>query len=718
MSYILDNLNDRQEEAVLSTEGPVMVIAGAGSGKTNVLTRRIAYIISELGVDPRSILAVTFTNKAAREMKERIANLIGGFLDNEMWISTFHSFCARFLRIEARYLGGFYTSDFQILDEEDSLRIVKELIKEKKIYASTIKPQTIRSWISKSKNFEDYCLKDDLYQELLNDAIEEYDNYLAQNNALDFDDLLIKTIKILRNNPEVREKYQNKFKYVLVDEFQDTNKVQFDLICLLANKEKNVFIVGDEDQSIYSFRGALVTNIQAFRRHFVGTKTILLEENYRSTKPILDLANKVIQNNTTRIEKKLFTKKVDGNRPYFYYAENRVEEATFVVNKIEELLKQGYKYSDFAVLYRINYISRSFEDVFVKRQMPYIIYGGLSFFARKEIKDLVAYLRLILNHDDNISFNRIVNEPKRKIGPGLLADLLDVASSKNISLFKAIDYMGNRNLDFFKDIILNLREDLTKKDLTNFFDDLLNKTGYWNYLVVNEEEDRQQNVLEFRSVLLEAQKTYGGSNINTLSLLLSDLALRTDTDEKRDTDEVIKMMSLHQAKGLEFKVVFLVALEEGVFPCVNGWNDTDIEEERRICYVGITRAQKLLYLSASRFVNNRGVFLKEQLSRFIYEMDLYKTDFKYKEGSPKKAIYSTSIETKKEEVKKIEQKFNHPYVVGDKVMHRKFGSGLVVQADKDFITVAFGAPHGLVKLLGSHEAITKIEKKEGSNDGQ
>ena len=694
MEDIFLDLNENQKEAVLATEGPVMVMAGAGSGKTRVLTRRIAYIIEHIGVALSSILAVTFTNKAAREMKERVADLLN--VDTKfMWISTFHSFCARLLRIEASHLGPTYTANFQILDDDDSLKIVKKIVKDKNIL--DIKPQTLRNWISNSKNFADFSLNDPIKNDLFWNVKEEYDNYLANNNAFDFDDLIIKVVKLFKNNPEILAKYQMKFNYILIDEFQDTNKIQFELIYLLARESKNVFVVGDEDQSIYSFRGALVTNIYKFRQVFPQTKLILLEENYRSTKAILDIANKVIKNNPNRIEKNLYTAKIDSVKPYYYKADTSFGETKFVLDKIKELLDDGYNYSDFAIMYRANYISRNFEDILVKNQIPYVIYGGLSFFARKEIKDVVAYLRLILNNDDNISLLRIVNEPKRKIGGTTLEKLDKLASENEISLFQAIDLLNNNNLNEFKKLIISLSNEVLNMSITKFYDLVLMKTGYLDYLKANDEEERIENVNEFRSVLSEAVETYGGDNVNVLASLLQDLTLRTDTDNRKDDDNVVKLMSFHQAKGLEFKVVFMVAMEEGIFPSINSFSLEDLEEERRICYVGITRAKERLYLTSANF---RLMYGKDDYhipSRFIKEMGL----------SPQ--IKKKSITIKLKEQTKQLPNFSHPYKIGDKISHKSFGNGLVVGVDKDTITVAFSVPIGIKRLAANHPSIAKIE---------
>ena len=694
---LLEDLNERQKEAVLATEGPVMVMAGAGSGKTRVLTRRIAYLIKEIGINPFNILAVTFTNKAALEMKERITNLLG--IDTKfMWVSTFHSFCARFLRVEAKHIGGMYTANFQILDDEDSLKAVKNVLKNKS-YKDDIKPQVFKTWISNSKNMPDFQLADNYKMQIFAEVYKEYNEYLANNNAFDFDDLILKTVEIFKKERDILYKYQDKFNYILVDEFQDTNKVQFELVCLLAAKHQNIFVVGDEDQSIYSFRGALVTNVKRFREVFPFTKLILLEENYRSSKAILDLANKVIKNNTDRVEKNLYTSKIDSIKPYYYETSTSYEETLFVLNKIKELLDKGYSYKDFAIMYRANYISRNFEDVFIKNQIPYVIYGGFSFFARKEIKDMIAYLRLILNNDDNLSFLRIVNEPKRKIGGTTLEKLDKLASLNKISLFKAIDLIANNNLTKFKEMILDLKTKVDEISICDFYDLVLEKTMYLDYLKANDEEDRIENVNEFKSVLDEAKDTYEGNNSNILANLLLDLSLRTNTDDKSDNDEVVKLMNFHQAKGLEFKVVFMVAMEEGIFPSGNTFSPSDLEEERRICYVGITRAEERLYLTSCKNRLMYGHYESNPPSRFIREMGLL--------GNIKKKVISVNT---KEIVEKEQVDNKVIFKLGDKINHKIFGDGVVVSVDGNFIKIAFKVPYGIKTLLASHPSIIKITK--------
>lgn len=698
MDY-LTGLNAKQQEAVLQTEGPVMVMAGAGSGKTRVLTHRIAYIIDKLGIYPSNILAVTFTNKAAREMKERVEKLLN--IDTrQMWISTFHSFCARLLRLEAKELEG-YTTNFLILDTDDSLKIIKDLMKQEDL--DFIKPQTMQKWISNSKNLKDYVPSTDPYQIRKFELIYHlYEEYLLKNNAMDFDDLLLNTLKLFKNNTKVLEKYQNKFNYILIDEFQDTNHVQFDLVYLLALKCQNIFVVGDQDQSIYSFRGAVVENIDKFRKVFPLTKLILLEENYRSTPEILNLANKVIKQNKMRIDKNLYTNNQEGMAPIYFKAETSYEEVIYVCDKIEQLINNkshNYTYKDFAIMYRANYLSRGFEDELLKRHIPYEIYGGLSFYSRKEIKDIIAYLRLIINNDDNLALLRIINEPKRKIGNAFIAKLEEC---QDVSLFKALSLVkasgqGYNNALLFRDMIIELGEALDKCNLTDFIDLVLDKTGYKVMLEQAEEEERLENILELKSVIKECDGYYEGDNRAVLTAFLADLALRTDMDDSSEDSLKVKLMTFHQSKGLEFPVVFMVALEEGIFPSQNCYTEKDQEEERRICYVGVTRAEERLYLSS---VSRRFIFGQSQSmtpSRFLKEMDLL---------VKKSTNIIRPVVTSKPEVKASSTSFN----INDKVRHKVFGDGLVVKVEGNTLTVAFKAPYGIKIILANHPSIAKIEK--------
>ena len=702
---ILDGLNKSQLEAVKTTEGPVMVMAGAGAGKTKVLTSRISYIISELGVMPSSILAVTFTNKAANEMKERVAKMLD--IDTKyMWISTFHSFCARLLRLEIDALPPF-NKKFIILDEEDSLKVCKTVMNDLGYDSKEYKPTRIRGLISKSKNFTNFHLKDLELNNIYKRVKEAYQKYLEDNNMLDFDDLIIRTIELFKKNVDILKKYQNKFNYILVDEFQDTNELQYNLMFMLSQRFHNIFVVGDDFQSIYSFRGAKIENIKRFRDDFLETKLILLEQNYRSTNQILNLANKVIENNPNQIKKKLFTNNLDGDAPFYYEAQSSYDESMFVIDKIKEIVGSGDKFSDIAILYRANYISRNFEDMLVKFRIPYKIYGGLSFFSRKEIKDMIAYMRIMLNHDDNFSFDRIINEPKRKIGPTSLEKLKNIANEKNLSLFDSIDYINfngqaKDNLIEFKKMILKMYSKLESIKLVDLINVLLKDTGYQDYLksTLDDDtyEDKLGNIKELKSVLVETDESFEGSNEDKLNALLENLALRTDNDNV-DNDNSVRLSTYHQVKGLEFKNVFMVAMEEGIFPSQNIVTEEELEEERRICYVGITRAKRNLYVTSakSRFMYGQQNYSAP--SRFIREMEFSK---------PKRKDVPTFTTSYKVEKKPEEKIIDNEFKLGDKLNHKVFGDGLIVAMDGDIISVAFAMPYGIKKLMKNHPSIRKI----------
>ncbi len=711
---LLDELNEQQREACEQTEGAVMVMAGAGSGKTRVLTYRIAHLINDLGIAPYNILAVTFTNKAANEMKERIEKLVDVDI-KKMWVSTFHSICCRILRTEIAHLKGF-SSNFSILDEEDSIKEIKEVLKELDISADEYKPKVVKCEISAFKN--------DMKSTFDNSTIEniyfKYQAHLKEMNLLDFDDLILKTIELFETCPLVLSKYQSMFTYIMIDEFQDTNTYQYKLVKYLGQKSGNIFIVGDQDQSIYSFRGAKVENINKFQRDFPNTKVIMLEQNYRSTPNILNIANRVIKNNGNRFKKNLFTTEEEGAKPIYNNLYNAFSEASFVSNEIKNLMRSGYEYKDFAVIYRSNYISRNFEDVFVREQIPYTIYGGLSFFSRKEIKDILAYIRLILNFDDSFSFKRIVNEPKRKIGAALIKKLEDAARDNKCSLFAAIDKIekggqGYNNLLDFKFTIIELEDVLLdeKKSLKIFMEELLTRTGYKEMLKADGDEgkDRLKNIYELLNVLLETDEMYEGSRKDRLNELLQEITLRTDTDKKRDDDNVVKLMTYHQAKGLEYKVVFLVAFEEGVFPSENAiYSTKDLEEERRICYVGITRARELLYITSTKERMLYGRTSPSMVSRFFKEIGMENVEDRtqrqtYTYTEPKKSTFKPqNISSVKQEEKGMSADIS----VGDRVSHQVFGEGVVVSAVKGVIQVAFKEPYGVKKLLSNHPSIKKI----------
>ncbi len=701
---MLQDLNENQRLAVETVNGPVMVMAGAGSGKTRVLTERISYIIQECGISPYAILAVTFTNKAALEMKKRITNQID-IATTSMWISTFHSFCSRLLRIEIDGHLGKWNSHFMIIDEDDSIKIIKDLLKQMNI--DEIKPKKMKDLISKGKNESIFIIKDPYLKGIYLKISKQYQIYLEDNNMLDFDDLIIKTIELFKKNPDILQKYQEKFQYILVDEFQDTNQLQYDLMMMLAARYHNIFVVGDDFQSIYSFRGARIENINRFQKDFREYKLILLEENYRSTTPILNLANQVIIHNPNQIKKVMYTQKKEGVFPYYYQAASEKDEAYFVVDKIKRFHIDGDPYSEFAIMYRTNYISRVFEDVLIKNQIPYTIYGGLSFFARKEIKDMVAYLRVLVHPEDDFSFTRIVNEPKRKIGSALLEKLHLEAARLNTSLYHAIPTLeasgvGVKALKQFYEMMESIRNQLNNMPLKNVIDVLLKETGYQDMLAIEDpDHERIGNIFELKNVLKETDETVDGDAFDKLDSLLNDLSLRTDQDQQNNTDSVI-LTTYHQAKGLEFKNVFMVAMEEGIFPSEYHIDDLDIEEERRVCYVGITRAKERLYLSSAVTRMLYGHRDMACPSRFIQEM-----------GTEYLKNVTAGLNKKTAPVVKkvvVEDTPKEDYHAGDKIVHNVFGTGIIVSVDGTSIKAAFSAPTGVKTLLLGHPSYHKIEK--------
>ena len=632
MQDILKGLNDKQYEAVINTEGPCLVIAGAGSGKTKVLTHKIAYLIGEKGAKPWDILAITFTNKAANEMKERIANLVG---DNakDIWMGTFHSICVRILRRFIDRIG--FDSSFIIFDTSDQRTLVKNCMKDLAIDDKLFNDRSVLSEISNAKNEmlepEQYTARSngDFRKEKIATVYELYQKRLKENNAIDFDDIINYTIKILMENPDVLEYYANKFKYVLVDEYQDTNKAQFTLVTLLASKNGNITVVGDNDQGIYSFRGADISNILNFERDFPGTKIIKLEQNYRCTGNILKAANSVIKNNEVKYKKELWTENEEGNLPNVYQADNEYDEATYIVTQIEHLKREEYyKYSDFAILYRMNTQSRAIEDILRRENVPYKIVGGLKFYERKEIKDIIAYLRLIQNSADNLSLKRIINEPKRGIGKTSLDKVEALAEQNETSMYEVIkhaDQYGLNRVYLNSREFINVIEELKdKKDqlvISELIKTTLKKTGYTKALEEEntiEAENRIENLEEFLTVAIEFEEEYAE---NSLSQFLEGITLSSDIDNVEETEDSVTLMTLHSAKGLEFPVVFLVGMEEGIFPGYKSISEPkELEEERRLCYVGITRAKEHLYLTCSKQRTIFGSTSYNPVSRFLKEI--------------------------------------------------------------------------------------------------
>lgn len=721
---LVEGLNDKQKEAVIETEGPCLVIAGAGSGKTKVLTHKIAYLIEEKNIKPWNILAITFTNKAANEMKERITNLIGE-VANDMWIGTFHSICVKILRKFIDRVG--YNSDFVIFDTSDQKTLIKQCIRSLNLDDKIYTDRGVIAEISNSKNEMltpmQYKLRtnNEIRKEKIAEIYEIYQRRLKENNALDFDDIINLTIQILTENQDVLEYYSEKFKYVLVDEYQDTNKAQFTLITLLSGRHGNITVVGDNDQGIYSFRGADITNILNFEKDFPGTKIIKLEQNYRSTKAILDAANAVIKHNEKKYEKNLWTEKEGGKRPEVAILDNEYEEANFIVEQINRLKREEYyKYSDFTVLYRTNAQSRSIEDIFRRENIPYKMIGGLKFYERKEIKDVIAYLRLIHNQADNLSLGRIINEPKRGIGQTSMEKIEAIAETNGISMYEVIKHAEQYGLN---KVFINSREfintieDLSsKKDemlISELTKEVLNKTGYMKALELEntaQAESRIENLNEFLTVAMEFEEENAE---NSLAEFLESITLSSDIDGMEDKEDSVTLMTLHSAKGLEFPVVFLVGMEEGLFPSYRSIGEQrEIEEERRLCYVGITRAKEYLFLTCAKQRTIFGSTSLNKISRFLEEIPkellegvekLEKphklkenTEWTYGNNSNKKAIsfVIAGSNTNKPQpnfaFRTAESFLNNintkpigvnlsKYKIGQTIYHKKFGEGIITE---------------------------------------
>ncbi|MGT2911869.1 DNA helicase PcrA [Streptococcus cameli] len=636
MNPLLNGMNDRQAEAVQTTEGPLLIMAGAGSGKTRVLTHRIAYLIDEKMVNPWNILAITFTNKAAREMKERAMALNPATQDS--LIATFHSMCVRILRRDADHIG--YNRNFTIIDPGEQRTLMKRILKNLNLDPKKWSERSILGTISNAKNdlIDDVAYAQqagDLYTEIVSKCYTAYQKELRQSEALDFDDLIMMTLRLFDQHPDVLTYYQQRYQYIHVDEYQDTNHAQYQLVKLLASRFRNICVVGDADQSIYGWRGADMQNILDFEKDYKDAKVVLLEENYRSTKTILQAANDVIERNKNRRPKKLWTQNEDGENIVYYRANDEQDEAVYVAGKMVDLARTGVAYKDMAVLYRTNAQSRTIEEALLKSNIPYTMVGGTKFYSRKEIRDIISYLNIIANPADNISFERIVNEPKRGVGPGTVEKIRDFANMQEFSLLEACD---NIMLSSIKgkaaqavwdlaQTMCRLRADLDKLSITELVEAVLAETGYLNALTVQatlEANARIENIQEFLSVTKnfdEKEVEEEETGLDTLSRFLNDLALIADTDDGDSESSEVTLMTLHAAKGLEFPYVFLIGMEENVFPLSRASEDeTELEEERRLAYVGITRAEKELYLTnaKSRLLYGRTNY--NQPSRFIREI--------------------------------------------------------------------------------------------------
>ena len=698
---MLEGLNDRQKEAVLYNEGPLLIIAGAGAGKTKTLTTKIAYLIEEGLAYPYNVLAITFTNKAAKEMKDRLYGIIGD-LAQKVQVSTFHSFGLKLLRENYAKLG--YEANFVIMDSDDSLTVVKKIVKDLGYDPKIYNPRAIRNKISSCKNemmtpeiYERYAVSD--YEKVMHKVYEKYEEKLKKNNSVDFDDLLLLPIKLFKENPSVLQRYQELYQYILIYEYQDTNEAQYILSKLISAKSRKITCVGDDSQSIYSFRGANYKNILNFEKDYKDAKTILLEENYRSTSTILDAANQVIKNNTQRKDKNLWTSRGKGEKIKYYRAYNERDEAQYVIRKVKELRNKDVEYKDIAVLYRTNAQSRVLEEEMLKENMPYRVIGSFYFYSRKEIKDLIAYLRLIHNSKDNVSLLRVINTPKRGIGLKTIENLTIKADEIGTSIYDAIS--SGKELEFKKTIeqLKSLSEELT---LTELIDKVLDASGMRQELESEktlEAEVRLENLEEFKSITKSFEEREG---LVSLEDFLLEISLISDVEEYKDDPNRISLMTVHSVKGLEFNHVFVVGMEEGIFPHMNSLMETsELEEERRLCYVAITRAKDDLHLINAR---RRTLFGKEQInpvSRFIGEInkDLIETNVKEEELPKQEKKIDTEVMFREEDV---------DYQVGDYVYHETFGTGKVVEVTNTLVSVAFKHPHGINKLMKNHKKLSKV----------
>lgn len=735
-------LNPQQAEAVINTEGPMLIMAGAGSGKTKVLTCRVANLLQK-GVRPYRILAITFTNKAAAEMRERVNNMSGPAA-KDVWLFTFHAFCARFLRMEIDKLPG-YGGNFAIYDTADSQNLIKQILKEMNLDDKRFQPSGILSRISNAKN----ALQDaeafarqagDFYEQKVADIYSRYEQKLQLNNALDFDDLLMLSIKLLQENKEVREKYQDRFDYLLVDEYQDTNHAQYLLTKFLAAKHRNICVVGDADQSIYGWRGADIQNILDFEKDYPDAKVIKLEQNYRSTQIILDAANAVIENNTGRKPKNLWTENKSGADIIYFQAVDERDEARFVIEQLQNLQRtENKKLGDMAILYRTNTQSRIFEEMLIKSGISYNMVGGLKFYERKEIKDIIAYLRVIFNPADSLSLLRIINVPKRGIGDASLAKIQAYAAANNVSLFEAvsnaaaIDGLSSRfvsKLDDLAGIIFELMNLAGEAPVEDLIDRVLRDTGYLEELENERTPQAQSRIDNLHELISVAQEFAASEEENNLENFLAHVALVSDIDDTELGEDAITLMTLHSSKGLEFPVVFLVGMEEGLFPHARTLMDeTEIEEERRLCYVGITRAKEKLFLSSTKMRTIYGNTVTYPPSRFLQEIParLVKT-IKRQERFSALENFKQVSEKYSTRPQKPASTFNpHSFMpqklaaaaggtgtrfnTGDRVSHSKWGEGMVVSVkdspDGQEVKVAF-AGAGVRSLLTKYAVLKKL----------
>lgn len=720
----LSTLNKKQLLAVTSDLCSTLVVAGAGSGKTAVLVYRIIHLVKSIGFNPKRILAFTFTNKAAKEMKDRIANLINysGF----NWIGTFHSTCLRILREEVNYTDR--NSNFSIVDEDDQLSIVREIYSKCGIDKNILSQANCLNFISTLKNNrvdandcynEIEALLENDYGNKKSNVIQrvylEYEQYLKNNNYFDFDDLIIYTLRIFKNNPDVLEKWQNRFDYILVDEFQDTNYDQYELIKLLSKDKTNIFVVGDPDQMIYSWRGAYKEIFKEFVDQFKNVYTVILDKNYRSTKNILDVSNTLIKNNGNRIDKDLYTDNQQGNKIIYFNAPNQDRESRWVLEKIRFLIANKYQYKDIAILYRSNFVSRNIEQELIRNNIPYFIFGGFKFYQRKEVKDLIAYLKLICNNDE-ISLARIYNTPKRKISEATITKIKEYAYKKNISLFEAFDYLDEIDINLaaknacisFKELINNFKQ-RKYQSLTDLYDDVIEKTGYKQMLIDQEEKHRIDNLNELKNAISQFEQRNPNSTINEY---LQEISLYTSLDEtsKFDTNS-ISLMTVHTAKGLEFKNVFIIEFNDGVFPSQRSIDSNEIYEERRIAYVAMTRAKENLFISSSNGTNFFGDSKYPKTpSRFVSEItksenvEVYNETFNKIEETNTNKWFDSS---KKEDYKQYYHQKEIDFNLGDVIVHTSFGEGIITGIKGDIVDITFKAPYGTKSIMKNHKSIIR-----------
>ncbi|HFC9384112.1 TPA: DNA helicase PcrA [Enterococcus faecium] len=737
---LLNGMNPRQKEAVLHTDGPLLLMAGAGSGKTRVLTHRIAYLIEEKEVNPWNILAITFTNKAAKEMKERV-NAILASGGEDVWVSTFHSMCVRILRRDVDFIG--YNRNFTIIDSSEQLTLMKRILKELNIDPKKYDPRSILGTISQAKNSlqtpQDFAkMQGSYYEEIAAKCYAAYQKELQYNQCMDFDDLIMNTIRLFEEHPDSLTYYQNKFHYIHVDEYQDTNHAQYTLVNLLAGRFRNLCVVGDADQSIYGWRGADMQNILDFEKDYPDAAVILLEQNYRSTKNILSAANQVIENNSNRKPKNLWTENKEGNKITYYRADNERDETRFIVDRMQEEIRSNHRnYGDFAILYRTNAQSRVMEETLLKANIPYKMVGGHKFYDRKEIKDILAYLNVLANPQDSISFERIVNSPKRGIGPGSIEKLRSFASLHEWPLLEAaqnvdlanIGGKAGQQLGAFGEMIQEVTQMIPYLTVTELTKEVLDRSGYLEDLKIQntlEAQARIENLEEFLTVTQEFDKQFEQQNEENadapeekLTVFLNDLALVSDIDNLEEDASQVTLMTLHAAKGLEFPVVFLIGLEEGVFPLSRAlMEESELEEERRLAYVGITRAEEALYLTNAFSRTLYGRTQYNRPSRFVEEIDQELLEIEGMRPTPKKTpvfAKKTAYSYKQPETAVVPSKSatggeNNSWKPGDKVKHKKWGLGTVVRVSgtsKDLeLDVAFPS-QGVKRLLAAFAPIEK-----------